>query len=332
MIRTIRAAGLAASVLLAMAGETVAQQGRVASFEMAWPTQRPQAVAAQAQAAAEAITGQQVRRRALIAPPTTPKSSSGRLHLSVPEAPTLDIVYLPDVAEFRIVDRELAASIAPEREMAQDEAVKLAKAAFDELARRKLVDAQHYNWDKPDVASTWVGGGQLGGASTERKRIEYRITVRRTINGIELANAGVRIAIHASGRVSGLRFGGVSVASRTAGNVEEPTGRGRWLNRQVANDALQARFQREIVPPNAKADVAWSRVMYVMPENLRNAVVQPLYVVSYSLQAPADDGQVAVSRRKTVGLSLVDATARPVDLTPPARAPTLETGRKPEPR
>ena len=82
------------------------------------------------------------------------------------------------------VDRELAASIAPEREMAQDEAVKLAKAAFDELARLKLVDARHYNWDKPDVASTWVGGGQLGGTSTERKRIEYRITVRRTINGM----------------------------------------------------------------------------------------------------------------------------------------------------
>jgi hypothetical protein len=57
-----------------------------------------------------------------------------------------------------------------------------------------------------------------------------------------------------------------------------------------------------------------------------------MYVVSYSLETPADDGQVAVSRRKTVGLSLVDANARPVDLTPPVRAPTLETGRKPEPR
>src|SRR3982074_1751641 len=101
MTRTIRAAGLAASVVLAMAGKTVAQQDRVASFEMAWPTQKPEAVAVQAQAAVEAITGQQMRRRAVIAAGTTPKSSSGRLRLTVPEATAFDIVYLPDVAEFR---------------------------------------------------------------------------------------------------------------------------------------------------------------------------------------------------------------------------------------
>jgi hypothetical protein len=331
MIRTLRATALAAGAMVAMAGEAMAQD-RVASFEMAWPTQRPEAVATQAQGAVAAITGQQVGRATVVAPAAAEKSSSGRVRLSVPDAPELSITYLPDVAELRIVDRDLQASTAPERELAQDDAVKLAKTAFDELARRKLVDARHYNWDKPDIASTWVGGGARGGPSTERKRIEYRITVRRTINGIELANAGVRIAVHASGRVSALRFGGVSVASRVSGNVEEPTGRGRWLERKVANEALQARFDREVIPRNAKATVAWSRVMYVMPENQRTAVVQPMYVVSYSLEAPTDDGQAAVSRRKTVGLSLVDANAKPVDLTPPVRAPTVERERKPQPR
>jgi hypothetical protein len=170
------------------------------------------------------------------------------------------------------------------------------------------------------------------GSNLERKRIEYRITVRRTINGIELANSGVRIGVHASGRVSALRYGGVSVTSRLSGNTEEPTGGGKWFDRKVANDALQARFEREVIPANAKARVAWSRVMYVMPENRRSGVVQPLYVVSYSLEAPTDDGQVAVSRRKTVGLSLVDANAKPIDLTPPMRAPAIEKERKPEPR
>jgi hypothetical protein len=330
-MKRIRAVGLAAGVVLAMAGESAAQQGRLASFEMAWPTLKPEVVATQAQAAAEAVTGQQVRRPAVAAPGAS-KSSSGRLRLTVPEAPELSIVYLPDVAELRIVDRERATITAPEREIAQDEAVKLAKAAFDQLAERKVIDARHYNWDKPDVGSTWAVSGARGSASLERKRIEYRITVRRTINGIELANAGVRIGVHVGGRVSAIRFGGVRVTSRISGNVEGPTGSGRWLDRKVENDALQARFEREVVPPNVKAKVAWSRVMYVMPENRRNAVVQPMYVVSYSLEAPADDGEVAISRRKTVGLSLVDANARPVDLTPPVRAPTLETGRKREPR
>jgi hypothetical protein len=221
-------------------------------------------------------------------------------------------------------------STAPDREMAQDEAVKLARTVFDELARRQVLDARQYDWEKADVASTWVGTGSPDGRTVDRKRVEYRITVRRVINGIELANAGLRIAIHASGRVSGLRFGGVTVASRMAGNVEEPTGSGRWQERRVRNDALQARFEREVVPRDAKARPAWSRVMYVMPENARRSVVQPLYVVSYSLEVPSDDGQAAVSRRKTVGLSLIDPNARPVDLTPPVRAPQIERERKPE--
>ena len=62
------------------------------------------------------------------------------------------------------------------------------------------------------------------------------------------------------------------------------------------------------------------------------AVVEPLYVVSYALEVPSDDGQVAVSRRKTVGLSLVDANARPIDLTPPVRPPQIEKERKLERR
>jgi hypothetical protein len=314
---------------LAIAGHAVAQQARpqaverFASFEMAWPKRAADAIAARARAAAEAMTGQRLRRRAVVAPIKS-ADVSRRMQVTVPETPALEIVYLADYDELRIVDTELAASTAPEGEMPQDEAVRLARRAFDELARRNLVDPRHYDWDTADIASTWVGGGSLDGKAAEKKRIEYRITVRRSINGIELANAGARIAIHASGRVSGLRLGGVAVASKTAGDVEEPVGKGRWLNRQVAISDLEARFEREMVPEKAKARIAWSRVMYVMPENKRSAVVEPLYVVSYSLEFPADAGETAVGRRKTVGFSLVDPKAPPVDLTPPVRVPTIE--------
>jgi hypothetical protein len=68
--------------------------------------------------------------------------------------------------------------------------------------------------------------------------------------------------------------------------------------------------------------------MYVMPENKRRAVVEPLYVVSYSLEFPTDADETAVSRRKTIGFSLIDSKAPPVDLTPPVRVPVIEQARK----
>jgi len=93
-------------------------------------------------------------------------------------------------------------------------------------------------------------------------------------------------------------------------------------------EELKARFEREVVVKNAKLKVAWSSVLYVMPENRRAALVEPLYAVSYSLEVPSDDGNTAVSRRKTVGFSLSDPNAPSVDLTPPVRAPQLEKTRK----
>src|SRR5262245_34834053 len=111
MKQMIRGAAFVSVMMPALAASAIAQD-RVASFEMAWPTQRQETVAARAQAAAEAMTGQPVKRPATVVP-SAQKSSSGRTRLRVAEAPALDIVYLPDVAELRIVNRELAASTAP---------------------------------------------------------------------------------------------------------------------------------------------------------------------------------------------------------------------------
>jgi hypothetical protein len=213
--------------------------------------------------------------------------------------------------------------------MSQEDAVKLAKHTFDQLAAVNLLDQRQYDWRKADVASTWIGGGVRGGPTLEKRRIEYRVTVRRSINGIEMANAGVRIAVHTSGRVASLRLGGVSVASSFVNGVEQPTGMGKWLTGQAAAPAdVHVRLQQSALATKeaagATARIVWQRVMYVMPENQRNAVVEPLYVVSYSLVSPSDGGQVVVSRRKTVGFSLVDPHAAPIDLTPSERAPEVD--------
>lgn len=317
------------ALTLALAGTASAQQkegpDRFASFEMRWLPASQDALAARAQSVAEAMTGQRLNRRATV----VAESGTGRFRVTIPDAPQLDIVYLPEYNELRVVDSELAAATSPVNELSQDEALKVAKQFFDQLAARKLIDPRQFNWKAADVASTWVGGGARETKTIERRRTEYRITLRRELNGIEVANAGMRIVVHATGRISGLRLGGVSVASRgPAVTGEEPTAGGRWANRRVSVRDAMARFEREIVPKGATPRIAWSRVMYVMPENGRTAVVEPLYVISYSLEFPSEEGNTVISRRKTIGFSLVDPRAAPIDLTPEVRPPTLESARK----
>lgn len=322
---------LATSVALTWGSSALAQAvtqastDRLGSFEMTWTKRESGAITSRARAATEVFTGEKLSVPRI----TARKAGGSRLQLSIPEVPSLDVTYLVDYDELRIVNVELMHSTSPKDEVSQDEAVKRARRAFDELARRKLVDARQFRWDNPDVASTWVGRGPVDGSTAEeRKRIEYRITVRRVLNGIEVANSGVRIGVHVSGRVSSLRLGGVSIASRVEGDLDEPSGKGRWAKRQVGTEDLRARFEREVAA-RANTRIAWAREMYVMPENKRTAVVAPMYVVSYSLAVPTDDDQIAVSRRKTIGLSLTEPSAAPVDLTPPVRKLVTERSAKP---
>ena len=58
--------------------------------------------------------------------------------------------------------------------------------------------------------------------------------------------------------------------------------------------------------------------MYVIPDDKRKALVQPLKIYSYSLLS-SSDGVEVISRRKTLGFSLTDSKAQPIDFAPSAR-------------
>ncbi|MCW7537952.1 hypothetical protein OOT46_08825 [Aquabacterium sp. A7-Y] len=292
-----------------------------ASFEMTRPVARPQEVALRASRAAEAMLGARVASPAAAAVVGRTEEGAGRSRLTLAQLPSLDVQYLADYDELRLVNRDAQVAKASGTAIGKERALDIAKRAFDELASRQLIDARHYDWRRADVASTWVGGGPVrGNAQAQQQLVEYRITLRRVINGIELANAGLRIAVGVDGQLSSLRLGGVSVASVFQEDREVPAGAGVWHHREVVPAQLQQRIERELAAQGGTPKVAWSRVMYVMPENQRSAVVAPMYVVSYSLAVPSGTGQTVVSRRMTVGYSLTDAQAQAVDLTPPARA------------
>lgn len=298
---------------------------RIASFEMSWAPRSQDEVGRRALAVAQVLTGGgKLRAEGVSVEPVKRKrGGDSRWAVRVADAPDLRIRYLPQHDELRALSTELLYATAPQQDLGPERALEIAKRAFGELAAAKVVDARHFNWSKASVATTVVGGGSTEAkVISERRVVEYRITVLREINGIEVANAGVRLAVHASGQISGVRVGGVSIASDAGTAAQEnPRGRGQWLTRKVESADLLRRFEREAVPAGAKAKVAWSKVLYVMDETQKAAVVEPRYVVSYSLHVPTDDGQVAISRRKVLGYSLTDTGAKPVDLVPPVRPP-----------
>lgn len=296
---------------------------RIASFEMSWAQRGQDEVGRRAQAVAEVLTGSKLRSAGVsVYPVKTAKGVEHRWEVRVADAPGLRIRYLPQYDELRALSIELLHATAPQQDVGQERALEIAKRAFGQLAAAGVVEARHFNWATADVATTLTGGGSLDAKTFERHLVEYRITLRREINGIEVANAGMRLAVHALGQLSGLRVGGVSIASDAdAAGQENPKGKGQWLTRKVASADLLRRFQREATPEGARAKVAWSKVLYVMDETSKAAVVEPLYVVSYALQFPTDDGQVAVSRRKVLGYSLTNPAAKPIDLVPPTRPP-----------
>ncbi len=305
---------------------------RVASFEMSWAARTSDQVSVRTEGVAQALLGRKLASRAAVRPLKTPEGAVRRWEVAISEAPTWRLRYLPAYDELRAIDTETNADTTPGRDVGEKEAREIAQVTFKRLAEAGAIESVQYDWSGAEVASTWVGGGTIDGKVSDRVRTEYRITLRRKINGIELANAGLRIAVHASGRLAGLRLGGVSVASQLGSDrIESPKGKGAWLTRKVASEALRARFYKEAVPGNAKADIAWAKVMYAIPDDAKPGsavVVEPRYVVSYSLQTPSDEGQIVSSRRLILAYSITDPAARPLDLAPATKNPKPD----PEPK
>src|SRR5262245_34658874 len=327
---TILVAALAAAPLGAETEPRVGE--RVGSFEMSWTPASSEQVAERAEAVARALFGA-ASGHVEVRPRSNPDGTVRRFEVSIPEAPAWWVRYVPAYDELRMIDQEVARDSTPATDVGEPAARDIARSAFMRLAETGAIDERQYDWHGAEIASTWMVNGTVDGVFSERVRTEYRITLRRSINGIEVANAGLRIAVHASGRLAGLRLGGVTVGSRIGSDrVEEPTGAGSWLTRAVASDTLRDRFEREGAPATAGAQIAWARVMYAMPDGAEGGgtfLVEPRYVVSYSLKTPSDGGEVS-SRRLILAYSITDPAAPPLDLSPPARDPRPDPEPKPE--
>ncbi len=228
-----------------------------------------------------------------------------------------DLIFkvLPAYDELRIVNPSLAESIEGLK-LEKLEAVKIATDVLQALNNNDVLNGLRYQPDKYKVGYHRVGFGSTDSKQSEEIIVGYRITFLAHIDNIPLANAGVRIAVHRSGKLSGIRIGGVS-ASKGTGKKQE---------RQVSDDEIKKRFKASI-PKGMKPRIAWQRLMYVMPDDERSAVVYPTNTISYSLVGESEQGEV-ISRRKTVGFSVVDKDAGMIDyLKPSAKHQTVKLNR-----
>jgi len=228
-----------------------------------------------------------------------------------------DVIFkvLPEHDEIRLVNTRLAES-TKDLKLEEAEAVKIATEVLQSLNRNDLLNGLRYQPDKYKVGYHRVGIGSTDGKQSEEVVVGFRITFLAHIDDVPLANAGVRVAVHRSGKLSGIRIGGVSASK---GALKEQS-------RQVSDDEIQKRFEASL-PRGMKPRMAWQRVMYVMPDDERSAVVYPTHTISYSLVGESEQGEV-ISRRKTVGFSLIDGEAEIIDyLKPAAKHQTIRLSR-----
>lgn len=300
----------------------------LAVVEMVWEKRAPEEVAKRGQALAEIMLGKPLAVELPGEPGKGGEPALGRWSRAFPEHPNLRLKYLPDHDELRIIDLDVLSNRDGGTDIGATGARELAGKYLAMLAERGLIDLRHYNLDKAQMGYGMVGEGNLDGTQASERIVEYRVTVRREINGIELANAGVRLSIHASGQLAGLRIGGVTPLTRTANGRELPVGQGRMVARKVSSQAIAERFRGRAQPPGTETQLHWQRLMYVMPEQAGRALVEPQEVYAYSQRSFADGVAAVASRRQIVAYSVLDPAARPVDFTAPTPVQEDAKGRR----
>jgi hypothetical protein len=328
-----RISALMVSLVLSIMAANVSAQDRpqepgvgaaVAAFEMEYVKRSPDEVLKRAQRLGQLFTG---KRLALgDAAKQLAQPADVRWHAVFSDAPQLLVRYLPQVDEIRLLDSETTRDLTSEPAIDEAGALKLARRYLDGLASARLIDLRHYDLKRAQIGYHKALSGSHNSERPEFERItEYRVTLRPAINGIEVATAGVRLGIHMSGRLVGLRIGGATVKTLPQGMVDVPVGKGKYLTRLVPDEVLDKRFAEAALKVDAR-QTHWSRLVYAMPEGAAHAVVEPQRVYAYT-DIQSVDGERVPARRKIIGYSITDAGAAPVDYTAPSK-PVDETQRQ----
>lgn len=217
--------------------------------------------------------------------------------------PQLHIKYHARFNDLRVSNRRLQ-EIVDGPDVGEGRAWQRFITAFDTLVQSDLIQAKHYDLGTTKKSFTRFAIGKSEQQNEEKSTVtEYVFTVLRNLNGVRVANAGIRIAIHRCGEVSSIRLGGVTVATSmelgAQGFATSGAAEAGVFQIAVTEDAAKRRFAAEF--PLAVVD--WSGIMYVMPDGFDVAIIEPKFVFSYSNHTTVE-GQPVASRRQMTAYSL----------------------------
>lgn len=222
----------------------------------------------------------------------------------------------------RLVINEPVTADMAETDIGQDAARNLFVSAFSAAVHVGAVSATGMNPGDARTSRIVQGEGLAGQAPVERTS-EYIFTVPRSINGIEVFDAGFEVSVHRTGQLARVQAFGPAVASTlTAGGAEAPDASGYTFTRAVGQAELDARVAAE----HPDATIRPVGVAYWLPPGVASAVVEPAQMYFVAPTATIE-GQVVKARGFHVAYSLRDAALAPTVWPPAARNPS-GNGRK----
>ena len=136
----------------------------------------------------------------------------------------------------------------------------------------------------PDMKAEWI--------------VEYQYTLNRSVAGLELVDAGIRIGIDRQGALSSVRVTDVEVQVQGEGALPVTLSQAR----EAFLAAEQGRF------PDASIFIERERVGTLLGPEEDGAVSAPCLVINYSLGFRDGPGPAAISRQKIATVSLVSGS------------------------
>ena len=227
----------------------------------------------------------------------------------------LEVAYDGSYDSMWVRDEALAKAVESPSDIGEKKAQSAMKDAFNDLIASGLVESRHYDLGDIRPSHHYLRKGSDDGSPIQEMVVEYRFRVLRKLNGIEVPNSGILIGIAPSGQRSTIKMGGVEIDSTYNGVEERPGQVDSVIARKVANADISKRFEKEVSPGNEKR-VSWNKLMYVMPEEASEAIVEPTMVYRISDVSVGPSGEASLAPAKLYSFSLSDQSIPAVDLFP----------------
>lgn len=203
-----------------------------------------------------------------------------------------------------VMNTAVATDTASPQDIGQAAAATLFASAFKAAVQSGVVPST--GLDPANTKNTRIiqGEGAAGQAPLE-KTTEYVFTIPRTINGIEVYEAGFQASVHRTGQLARMSaFGPTVVSTQNSAGNEVPDANGYSFVATVSQSDLDSRVAAEHV----NANIQPVGVRYWLPDGVASAVTEPMQM--YFVVPTANiGGRKVLARGSYVAYSLRNAGA-----------------------